>query len=304
MQHARVLPASRIRITHMYGYTIRSVGIGRCKKAIADCKYRLAYGIPGVSSMAGRRIHWWIMTLQDLSPNAQDYLKVIWGFHEWGRTPVQPSDLASKAHVKPSTVSGAVARLVSGGYARHDPYGAIELTDTGERYALAMVRRHRLLETFLVSALHYSWDEVHAEADALEHAASDMMIDRIDDMLGHPSTDPHGDPIPRADGSMPNVAETPLSDVETGAAVTIERVSDEDPELLRYFDAHHVTIGTTLRVENRDKASGAITLSRLNSSASTADSEGADPDGNSQFVSAAPITLQPSFSDSIHVRVL
>ncbi len=253
--------------------------------------------------MAGSRIHWWVMTLQDLSPNAQDYLKVIWGFHEWGRTPVQPSDLANKAHVRPSTVSGAVARLVSGGYARHDPYGAIELTDTGERYALAMVRRHRLLETFLVSALHYSWDEVHAEADALEHAASDMMIDRIDDMLGHPATDPHGDPIPRADGSMPNVAETPLSEVEAGAVVTIERVSDEDPELLRYFDAQHITIGTTLRVENQDQTSGTMTLSQLHSPVSANSSESIDSGLNDQL-STAPIILQSSFADSIHVRVL
>ena len=99
------------------------------------------------------------MTLEELSHNAQDYLKMIWGLHDWGQTAVQPSDLAKKAGVKPSTVTGAVARLVSGGYAEHDPYGAITLTSKGERYALAMVRRHRLLETFLVSKLNYGSTE-------------------------------------------------------------------------------------------------------------------------------------------------
>jgi DtxR family Mn-dependent transcriptional regulator len=252
-----------------------------------------------------------IMALQDLSSNAQDYLKVIWGLHEWGSTPVQPSDLANRAHVRPSTVSGAVTRLVSGGYARHDPYGAIELTDKGEHYALAMVRRHRLLETFLVSALHYSWDEVHAEADALEHAASDMMIDRIDAMLGHPATDPHGDPIPRANGSLPTVAQTPLSTVPAGTSVSIERVSDEDPSLLRYLDTEGITIGTAVRVAAHDARSGAITLVPLSRSLAArttghASAPAASPSSGPKTAASSfqPVNLPASSADHIHVRII
>ncbi|MCH4209393.1 metal-dependent transcriptional regulator [Bifidobacterium sp.] len=251
------------------------------------------------------------MALQDLSSNAQDYLKVIWGLHEWGRTPVQPSDLANRAHVKPSTVSGAVTRLVSGGYARHDPYGAIELTGKGEHYALAMVRRHRLLETFLVSALHYSWDEVHAEADALEHAASDMMIDRIDEMLGHPATDPHGDPIPRANGSLPDVAQTPLSAVPEGTSVAIERVSDEDPSLLRYLDTEGIAIGTAVCVAGHDAQSGTVTLVPLqapeaSSATPTALSSKSAKSGRSKTAASShrPLTLPALSADHIHVRIL
>ncbi|MCI1832109.1 MAG: metal-dependent transcriptional regulator [Bifidobacterium sp.] len=200
------------------------------------------------------------MTLNDLSPNAQDYLKVIWGLHDWGQSAVQPSDLANKAGVKPSTISGAVAKLVAGGYATHDPYGAIELTASGTRFALRMVRKHRLLETFLVSTLKYGWDEVHTEADSLEHAASDMMIDRIDDLLGHPTTDPHGDPIPQPDGTVPPVSSLPLARASEGSLVRIDRVSDEDPQLLRYLETHKVSIGSTVLVGERGPYSDGTTV--------------------------------------------
>ena len=191
------------------------------------------------------------MTLDELSPSAQDYLKKIWDLREWGDTSIQPSDLANKAGVKPSTVSGAVNRLVASGFARHNPYGDIELTERGERYAVAMVRRHRLLETFLVSTLGYSWDEVHTEADSLEHAASDVMFDRIDNLLHHPERDPHGDPIPRKDGSIPKRLGTPLSDAPEGVTVRIERVSDEDPGLLRYLDEQGIGIGSLVSIGER-----------------------------------------------------
>ena len=200
------------------------------------------------------------MTLEELSHNAQDYLKMIWGLHDWGQSAVQPSDLAKKAGVKPSTVTGAVARLVSGGYAEHDPYGAITLTRKGERYALAMVRRHRLLETFLVSKLGYGWDEVHEEADALEHAASDMRIERIDALLGHPLTDPHGDPIPQPDGSVPRVGTLALSNAPSESLVIVERVSDTDSNLLKYLHDRGVGIGATLRIQTREPFADSTTV--------------------------------------------
>lgn len=188
------------------------------------------------------------MTVQNLSPNAEDYLKMIWDLLEWGHDSVQPSVLANKAGVKPSTVSGAVSRLVAGGYALHNPYGNIELTEQGERYAVQMVRKHRLLEMFLVTVLGYRWDEVHTEADSLEHAASDTMIERIDDLLGHPAADPHGDPIPRRDGSLPENTNIALSDVPDDSLARVERVSDDDPALLRYLDEHGIGLHSTITV--------------------------------------------------------
>lgn len=200
------------------------------------------------------------MTLQDLSPQAQDYLKMIWDLREWGHGAVQPSALAYRAHVRASTVSGAVSRLVAGGYARHTPYGTIALTERGERYAVRMARKHRLLEMFLVTTLGYRWDEVHPEADALEHAASDLMIDRIDELLGHPDADPHGDPIPRADGSLPTQAAITLVDLPDGVPARIVRVNDVEPTLLHRLEHHgaglHAVIAVSRPQEDDAATSG------------------------------------------------
>jgi DtxR family Mn-dependent transcriptional regulator len=236
------------------------------------------------------------MTLQELSPNAQDYLKVIWGLMEWGQQTIQPSELAKRANVKPSTVSGAVARLVSGGYARHDPYGAIELTKQGERYAVAMVRKHRLLETFLVTTLNYAWDEVHTEADMLEHAASDTMIDRIDQLLGHPATDPHGDPIPRADGTLPDVPITALCELADGDHAVIARVSDANPDVLRDLDHHGIGIGTTVVVSRDDESSDDVRITAVTPPPARTPVESA-------AVTSAPISLNKNASSHIRVNV-
>lgn len=186
------------------------------------------------------------MRLDDLSPNSQDYLKVIWDLMEWTGRAAQLGDIVEKTGMKLSTVSGAVGRLTTQGLVSHTPYGAVELTDEGRSYAMAMARRHRLLETFLVHTLGYRWDEVHDEADRLEHAASDTMIERIDAALGHPRRDPHGDPIPTADGQVDSPALMPLSEARGGERVRVERVSDDDPELLAYLTARGLAVGSAL----------------------------------------------------------
>src|SRR5690554_6655643 len=135
------------------------------------------------------------MSVSELSASAQNHLKVIWGLQEWSDDPVLPSTIAEKSGLRPSSVSGAISKLVERGLVEHEPYGAVHLTDAGRRLALDMVRRHRLIETFLVRALGYGWDEVHDEAEELEHAVSDLMVERLDAFLGHPRRDPHGDPI-------------------------------------------------------------------------------------------------------------
>ena len=189
------------------------------------------------------------MDVIQLSTNVQDYLKVIWDLEEWDDGPVHPTDIAERTGMKQSTISGALSRMVNAGLVEHKPYGRVGLTSAGRRSAVTMVRRHRLLETFLVEVLGYSWDEVHEEADALEHAVSEKLIDRIDRYLGHPAQDPHGDAIPTESGSMPVVPLTKsLSQVEDGQTVRVWRVSDQDPTLLRYLSRHRVRPGTLLKL--------------------------------------------------------
>lgn len=201
------------------------------------------------------------MALENLSANSQDYLKVIWDLQEWTGEAVQPTALAKKTGMKLSTVSGAIGRLAAAGLVEHTPYGAITLTQKGEEYALVMVRRHRLLETFLASTLGYGWDEVHQEADSLEHAVSDELIDRIDERLGHPTRDPHGDPIPDADGRIKEEPDVPLQKVPEGAEVTVRRVSDEDPDLLRYLTSEGIAVGSKLLIGHKAPYSNSITVS-------------------------------------------
>ena len=183
----------------------------------------------------------------ELTPVAEDYLKVVWSAQEWSDAPVTTKLLAERLGVGASTVSETVRRLSGQGLLEHARYGAISLTDEGREHAVAMVRRHRLLETYLVERLGYTWDEVHDEAEVLEHAVSDLMVERMDAALGHPTRDPHGDPIPSPEGEFtPSSAQT-LADLAPGADGVVTRISDADPDMLRYFA--HVGLGLDDRVE-------------------------------------------------------
>jgi len=202
------------------------------------------------------------MPVSDLSSSAQDYLKLIWSATEWSTTPVTVSVMAERFGVRPSTVSDGIKKLAKQGLVTHATYGSIELTDEGREHAVAMVRRHRLLETFLVQVLGYGWDEVHDEAEILEHAVSDKLIERIDRKLGHPARDPHGDPIPPPDGRPHLPVGTQLSAAEVGRTVAITRISDADPEMLRYFTELGLSPDTRLSVrEHRPYAD--VTTIRL-----------------------------------------
>lgn len=186
------------------------------------------------------------MSVSDLSTSTQNYLKAVWTLSEWSDTPVTPSLIAERTELKLSSVSDAVRRLTSQGLLNHTPYGSVELTETGHSYAVAMVRRHRLIETFLVSMLGYKWDEVHDEAEQLEHAVSDFMIERIDELLGRPTRDPHGDPIPLADGTIVAPEAVQLGEIAAGTEVVIERISDDDPALLQFFADRGIVLGARL----------------------------------------------------------
>lgn len=188
------------------------------------------------------------MHLHDLPERTQDYLKTLWNYEERHGVGVAIplGELARAAGQKLPTCSEAVKRLAAKGLVVHERYAGARLTEAGRELAVAVARRHRLLESFLVTTLGYSWDEVHEEADLLEHACSDRFVDRLDALLGHPSRDPHGDPIPAADGTAEPLSRCRLVDAVPGAEVVVEQVNDTDPELLRLLDRHGVRPGTRL----------------------------------------------------------
>ncbi|MGJ9402453.1 metal-dependent transcriptional regulator [Arthrobacter sp. KK5.5] len=194
-----------------------------------------------------------------LSSNEEDYLKAVYGLGEWDRHPVTTGAVAAKLGVSPASATSMVAKLVGRGLLDHPPYGAVSLTPEGRRCALAVVRRHRLIETFLVGELGYGWDEVHDEAELLEHTVSARFIDRLDARLGHPASDPHGDPIPTAGGDLRLPAAVRLDQASSGSAVVV-RVSDADPGLLRACAAVGIVPGSQLDPESHpltpEQASG------------------------------------------------
>lgn len=173
--------------------------------------------------------------MDKLSPPTEDYLKTIYMLRE-RNAGVTTTAIAAALTVTPASVTGMIKKLAEMKLVRHTPYQGVELTRTGEKIALEIVRHHRLLELFLSEALGYSWDRVHDEADALEHVISEEFEDRIAEQLGHPSIDPHGDPIPAKDGTITAVAEQVLLQLAIGRAATITRVSDQDSDMLRYAD--------------------------------------------------------------------
>ncbi|MBZ8176803.1 metal-dependent transcriptional regulator [Corynebacterium poyangense] len=188
------------------------------------------------------------MHVTDLPDKTQDYLKTIWSMCEETGKPATLGAVASRLEQKNSTASEAIKRLSESGMVNHERYAGITLTERGQELALAMVRRHRLLETFLVTVLGYTWDEVHDEADILEHGITDRLLSRIDSYLGHPTKDPHGDPIPQEDGSLGEIVTENLNTVAAGETVTVERIADHDPELLRYLADHAIVPGAEIQV--------------------------------------------------------
>ncbi|KQT97826.1 metal-dependent transcriptional regulator [Sanguibacter sp. Leaf3] len=196
----------------------------------------------------------------ELTAVAQDYLKVVWGAQEWSDEPVTTKLLAERIGVGASTVSETVRRLTAQGLLEHPRYGSVELTEVGRRHAVQIVRRHRLIETFLVSELGYTWDEVHDEAEVLEHAVSDLMVDRIDQRLGHPTRDPHGDPIPAPDGTVPTPPAVTLAALQAGTQAVVARISDADAEVLRYFAEIGFGLDVQLTVVERRDFAGVLCI--------------------------------------------
>ncbi|MBN9177564.1 MAG: metal-dependent transcriptional regulator [Microbacterium sp.] len=180
-----------------------------------------------------------------------DYLKTIYHHTEWQNDPVTPSQLATTLGLAPSTVTEMVQKLAAQGLVSHRPYGPVSLTDAGRLRAAAIIRRHRLVETWLVREFGYAWDEVHDEAEVLEHAVSDRLLEGISARLGHPARDPHGDPIPDAVGAVDREPFLLLGDAPIGHTGRVLRVSDRDPALLRALEAAGVDVGHSVTVTGR-----------------------------------------------------
>ncbi len=213
------------------------------------------------------------------STSVQDYVKAIYAFTEWQEAPITASRLAARLSVANSSVTEMVRKLVDLGLAEHQKYSPIRLTAAGRSLALVMVRRHRLVETFLVEELGYRWDEVHDEAELLEHTVSDAFIERLDVKLGRPARDPHGDPIPTAEGRIRLPSAVPVSLLDTGHACRVARISDENPEVLRFFAAHAVGLDTPLVVRGRRPFDGALVVAMNRGEPDSAFDLGAEPAG-------------------------
>lgn len=187
---------------------------------------------------------------------AEDYVKAIYAHTEWQPDSITTSGLATRLGLAASSVTEMVKKLSAAGLVNHIPYGAVTLTAAGTTLALTMVRRHRLIETWLVEMHGYGWDEVHDEAEVLEHALSERLLTSIDVELGHPRRDPHGDPIPTAEHVIaPNTASV-LVGVPDGVQGAVARISDRDPALLRYLADAGIRIDSTLTVMGRTPFGG------------------------------------------------
>lgn len=201
------------------------------------------------------------MTVEpDVSHAVQDYAKAIFSLSRGGEQAVTTSALAERLHVSAASASAMAKRLADLGLVAHEPYHGVRLTRAGEKLALEVIRHHRLLELYLSEALGMPWDRVHDEAEVLEHAISSELSDLIAQKLGEPTHDPHGDPIPTRDGRIEEADTRSLAESEPGDRVVLARVSDSDPEMLRYLGGRGIEPGTLLEVVGREPFGGPLNV--------------------------------------------
>jgi len=196
---------------------------------------------------------------EPLTRSAEDYLKAIYRLTDGGQV-AGTTDLAQVLELAPASVSGMLRRLAEQGLVAHEPYRGVALAPEGRRVALRMLRRHRLIEAYLVAHLGYTWDTVHDEAERLEHAVSDTLVERMAKVLGDPLEDPHGDPIPGPDGSLAELVYVPLAEIPVGEEAEIRRVATSQPDRLRYIGTAGLMPGTRVVVVAHEPFQGPIRL--------------------------------------------
>ena len=194
-----------------------------------------------------------------LRTSVQDYIKAIYELEDAQKRPATKA-LADLLGVQMASVTGMVKYLAAEGFLRHVPYRGCKLTPKGRDLALRMLRRHRLIELFLVQTLGLGWDEVHSDAEQMEHAVSDALIERMDEYLGHPQFDPHGSPIPGVDGKVVDRRGVSIAELKAGDDGTVIEVEDKDPDFLRFVSSLGIRIGTTLQVIRKEPYGGPVRL--------------------------------------------
>jgi DtxR family Mn-dependent transcriptional regulator len=200
-----------------------------------------------------------VTRLKDLTAPAEDYLKTIYEIERQGDAALT-SDIATRLAIAPASVSGMIRRLADQGLVKHERYHGVRLTNAGRTAALRTLRRHRILECYLAQVLGYDWDRVHEEAERLEHAASEELIDRMATALGDPTVDPHGAPIPTRDGAVDETRHLSLAELDEGVHARVLRMADEDGEFLRYLAGLGIIPGAELRIKQRAPFDGPIAV--------------------------------------------
>lgn len=193
------------------------------------------------------------------TPAVEDYLKAVWMLQQ-GESPVSTSRIAERLSLTAAAVTAMVKRLAEQRLLRHEPYYGVRLTAAGELAALRIIRRHRVLELFLAEILGYEWDRVHEEAERLEHAVSDELIERLARLLGEPERDPHGSSIPSATGQVDQGAYPALAEIEAGIETEVLEVQADDPEQLRYLGSLNLRPGAVVRIVEKAPFEGPISL--------------------------------------------
>jgi DtxR family transcriptional regulator, Mn-dependent transcriptional regulator len=195
-----------------------------------------------------------------LTGQAEDYLKAIYELEQRGGT-AGTNDIAARLRIAPASVTGMVQRLARLGLVESERYRGARLTEAGRTAALQLIRRHRIIESYLVERLGFGWEDVHDEAERLEHAASDELIARMAAAIGNPTEDPHGAPIPSLEGRVDETPLAALAQLAEGATATVVRMSDRDPQFLRYLDELGIRPGVQVHLVHRAPFDGPLTLS-------------------------------------------
>lgn len=190
--------------------------------------------------------------MHSLTYTEENYLKAIYSIQENnGQGQVSVNEIADKMHTRPATVTDMIKKLSEKALIHYEKYRKIELSEEGKKIALTILRKHRLWETFLSKKLHFSWDEVHEVAEQLEHIQSEKLIDKLDEFLGFPEYDPHGDPIPKHNGEIPEFLSVPLSEAESGESYKFVGVKDTSTAFLQHLQRHGLEMGITLKLTER-----------------------------------------------------
>lgn len=196
----------------------------------------------------------------EMTLSEEDYIKTIYHLSETDKTSVSTNAIAEQMHTKPSSVTDMIKKLSDKSLVNYKKYKGVSLTDDGRKVALAIIRKHRLWEVFLVNTLKFSWDEVHEVAEQLEHIKSEALIDKLDSYLGYPKVDPHGDPIPTKDGTFKKSVKKLISELPVSSRGVCVGVNDSSAAFLKFLDKNKIALGDTFTILDREEFDGSVTL--------------------------------------------